>query len=93
MNGSTNFITVFQEITIIHQVVKLFSEIIDIDQLCLSKNEMIISLLLNPKKAVGVQPASESWTVIIKFSTEWGNEPKITHNEAKLYRHCRIRKR
>lgn len=55
MNGSTNFITGFQEITIIHQVVKPFSEMTDLDQLCPARNEVIISLLLNAKKAVGTQ--------------------------------------
>lgn len=55
MNSSTNLITVFQEITIIHQVVKPFSEITDLDQLCPARNEVIISLLLNPKTAVGTQ--------------------------------------
>lgn len=52
MDGSKNFITVSPQITIIYQVVKPFIEIIDIGQLCPTRNEMIISLLLDSKKVV-----------------------------------------
>lgn len=41
-----------KNITIIYQVLKPFSEIIGIDQLCPQRNDMVISLLLDLKKVV-----------------------------------------
>lgn len=40
------------KLQLIYQVVKPFIEIIDIGQLCPTRNEMIISLLLDSKKVV-----------------------------------------
>lgn len=76
MNGSASFITVSREITIIQQVGKPFSEIIDIAQLRLTRKEMIISLLWNPEKAAGIQahPSSGNRVVIRERSTAWSQE-------------------
>lgn len=48
-------LSVFQKDTIFHQVIKSFSEISPIDQLDLTRNDIIVSCLMNQNTAAGTE--------------------------------------
>lgn len=85
-------LSVFQKDTIFHQVIKSFSEISLIDQLDLTRNDIIVSCLMNQNTAAGTDLIKEKPEKCLQNTLQNGiMSLKAEYPASKFDGHCSLR--